>query len=242
MHLSMRCASAVSTSSNSVRPWRIRWRIPRHGPGCWTGASARWMTPAPMRSCAPGWTEMPETQLAAYLIGGIARAELPFVPQALFARTRAAHEFLLPPLPNQLFTRDTSCWVGKGVFVNPMHWPARRLEAANAAAVYRFHPRFKGTKFHTLFRRRARSLWQYLSLEGGDVMPLGNGVVLIGMGERSTPQAVTAICAPPVRTRCRHARHRRADAARSLLHASRHRLLFLRPRSRHHLPGCRRTG
>lgn len=133
--------------------------------------------------------EMPAQQLATYMIGGIARAELPFAPQSLFGRTRAPHEFILPPLPNQLFTRDTSCWVGNGVFVNPMHWPARQLEAANVAAVYGFHPRFKGAKFHHYFNA-AEEFAGGLSLEGGDVMPLGNGTVLIGMGERSTPQAV----------------------------------------------------
>ena len=46
----------------------------------------------------------------------------PFTPKGLYAVTRTEHEFILPPLPNQLFTRDSSCWVGKGVFVNPMYW------------------------------------------------------------------------------------------------------------------------
>ena len=134
--------------------------------------------------------EMNATQLAAYMIGGIARAELPFTPHSLFGMTRAAHEFVLPPLPNQLFTRDTSCWSGNGVFINPMHWPARQQEAANVAAVYGFHPRFKGAKFHKYFNAAEEQAGP-LSLEGGDFMPVGHGVVLIGMGERSTPQAVT---------------------------------------------------
>ncbi|GAN81620.1 arginine deiminase [Acidocella aminolytica] len=134
--------------------------------------------------------EMPPIELAKYMIGGIARAELPFTPHGLFSLTRAQHEFILPPLPNQLFTRDTSCWVGNGVFINPMHWPARQLEAANAAAIYTFHPRFKAAKFHKYFNAAEEHAGS-LSLEGGDVMPLGNGTVLIGMGERSTPQAVS---------------------------------------------------
>jgi arginine deiminase len=138
------------------------------------------------------WADtMPGTQLAAAMIGGIARAELPFTPQSLFGRTRALHEFLLPPLPNQLFTRDTSCWVGNGVFINPMHWPARQLEAANAAAIYKFHPRFSAANFHAYFNAADEKVNNTISLEGGDVMPLGNGIVLIGMGERSTPQAVS---------------------------------------------------
>ncbi len=71
-----------------------------------------------------------------------------------------------------------------------MYWPARRLEAINLAAVYRFHPRFKGESFQRYLDASEEHLGS-MSVEGGDVMPLGNGVVLIGMGERSTPQAVT---------------------------------------------------
>jgi arginine deiminase len=134
--------------------------------------------------------EMPAPQLAVFVIGGIARTELPFKPAGLFAATRSDHEFVLPPLPNQLFTRDSSCWVGKGVFINPMYWAARRPEAINLAAVYRFHPRFRGQDF-TRYLDASEEHIGNMSLEGGDVMPLGNGVVLIGMGERSTPQAVT---------------------------------------------------
>jgi arginine deiminase len=134
--------------------------------------------------------EMPAAELATYLIGGIARSELPFAPKGLFGMTRSQHEFILPPLPNQLFTRDSSCWVGKGVFVNPMYWPARRPEAINLSAVYRFHPRFINADFSRYLDASDEHPGN-MSVEGGDVMPVGNGTVLIGMGERSTPQAVT---------------------------------------------------
>jgi arginine deiminase len=134
--------------------------------------------------------EMPAVQLATYLVGGVARSELPFAPAGLFNITRAPHEFLLPPLPNQLFTRDSSCWVGKGVFINPMFWPARRPEAMNVSAMYLFHPRFKDADFTRYFDASDEHRGD-MSVEGGDVMMLADGVVLIGMGERSTPQAVT---------------------------------------------------
>jgi arginine deiminase len=134
--------------------------------------------------------EMSAVQLATYLVGGIARAELPFTPHGLFAVTREPQEFILPPLPNQLFTRDSSCWVGKGVFINPMYWPARRPEATNLSAMYRFHPRFKNADFTRYLDASEEHLGD-MSVEGGDVMMLADGVVLIGMGERSTPQTVT---------------------------------------------------
>ncbi len=134
--------------------------------------------------------ELPAAQLATFLVGGIARSELPFLPKGLFALTLSDHEFVLPPLPNQLFTRDSSCWVNNGVFVNPMFWPVRRLEALNVAAVYNHHPRFKDASF-THYLDASQEQLGIMSAEGGDVMPLADGVVLIGMGERSTPQAVT---------------------------------------------------
>ena len=138
-----------------------------------------------------GWlNEMPSDRLATYLVGGIARAELPFEPLGLTGRTLAPQDFVLPPLPNQLFTRDSSCWIYGGVSVNAMYWQARRPEAANVEAVYRFHPRFHSAGF--TFVSPEDSVVE-TSLEGGDVMPIGGGVVLIGMGERTTPQAVGAL-------------------------------------------------
>ncbi|OBQ62686.1 arginine deiminase [Mesorhizobium erdmanii] len=134
-----------------------------------------------------GWLkEMPSEQLSSYLVGGIARAELPFEPKGLTGRTLAPQDFVLPPLPNQLFTRDSSCWIYGSVSVNPMYWPARRPEAANVEAVYRFHPRLRDSGIPFV----SPALGTGTSLEGGDVMPIGGGTVLVGMGERTTPQAV----------------------------------------------------
>ncbi len=136
--------------------------------------------------------EMPAVELGRFLIGGIARAELPFTPSGLSGLTIAPHDFVLPPLPNQLFTRDSSCWIYGGVTINPMYWPARRPEAVNLAAVYKFHPRFVDADVVTWWDSTDQPPG-IATLEGGDVMPLANGVVLIGMGERTTPQAVAML-------------------------------------------------
>jgi arginine deiminase len=137
-----------------------------------------------------GWLDaLPSAELSAHLVGGVARAELPFAPAGLTGRSLAPGDFVLPPLPNQLFTRDSSCWIGDQVSVNTMFWPVRRPEALNVEAVYRFHPRFHGGNFG--FASDDSHCGS--SLEGGDVMPVGNGVVLVGMGERSTPQAAVAL-------------------------------------------------
>ncbi|WP_432283760.1 arginine deiminase [Aminobacter sp. BA135] len=135
-----------------------------------------------------GWLDpMPAEQLSSLLVGGIIRAELPFDPTGLTGKTLLAEDFVLPPLPNQLFTRDSSCWIYRSVSVNPMYWPARKPEAVNVEAVYRFHQRFRAAGVAFVAPEKPGL---NVSLEGGDVMPIGNGVVLVGMGERTTPQAV----------------------------------------------------
>jgi arginine deiminase len=140
-----------------------------------------------------GWLDdMPAIALGRLLIGGVARAELPFTPMGLVGRTMTPEAFVLPPLPNQLFTRDSSCWVYGGVGINAMYWPARRPEAANIAAIYRFHPHFAAAPFETWWDGSDGDPGGE-TLEGGDVMPLADGIVLIGMGERTTPKAVSAV-------------------------------------------------
>lgn len=135
------------------------------------------------------WLEgLPAARLAEHLIGGIARAELPFEPAGLLGRFSAPADLLMPPLPNTLFTRDNSCWVGDGVVLCPMYWPARRQETLLMAAIYRFHPQF-GSATRVWWGDPDRD-HGVASLEGGDVMPLGRGVVLVGMGERTSPQGV----------------------------------------------------
>jgi len=138
------------------------------------------------------WLEaLAPAHLADYLIGGVARVDLPFDVPGLLAGCARPSDFLLAPLPNTLFARDSTCWIGAGVVLCPMFWPARRAETLLTAAVYRFHPMFAG---------KVEPWWGdpdtdhgLASLEGGDLMVLGNGVVLIGMGERTSPQAVSQL-------------------------------------------------
>jgi arginine deiminase len=125
------------------------------------------------------------SELAEWLIGGMALHELPFVSSALAAQVPRADAFVLPPLPNHLFTRDTSAWIYGGVSVNAMAKPARRREAIHLAAIYRHHLLFAGA--HETW---SNGLAGPAELEGGDVLVIGRGAVLIGMGERTRPGAV----------------------------------------------------
>lgn len=134
--------------------------------------------------------------LAVHLIGGLAVDDLPeelLGGPALLARTTPdAREYLLPPLPNTLYTRDTTSWVYGGVTLNPLYFEARQEETLLMKAVYRFHPDLAGSRVwwgdpETDHRRE--------TVEGGDVMPVGNRTVLMGMGERTSRQGITSLAA-----------------------------------------------
>ncbi|RUM22953.1 arginine deiminase [Rhizobium vallis] len=138
----------------------------------------------------PWLDEMPATQLAAFMIGGIAISDLPDVSaKALMLSALPESDFVIPPIPNTLFQRDPSCWIYNGVTCNPMFWPARRAETLIQRAIYKFHPVFQGGDFQ-IWWGDSDNQFANASMEGGDVMPIGNGTVLIGMGERTTYQAV----------------------------------------------------
>ena len=136
--------------------------------------------------------EMPADELATRMTGGVTDLELPDELRSAIGRALRPTDFILPPLPNQLFTRDTSAWIHGGVTLNPMFWPARQLETLNVEAIYRFHPRFRDSGFKIWFGGSDHD-WGHARLEGGDIMPAGDGVVLIGMGERSTARAASML-------------------------------------------------
>jgi len=133
------------------------------------------------------------TTAAGHLIGGLTASELPTGSVGgLRLEVGGPQGFLLPPLPNHLFARDTSCWVYGGVSLNPMAMLARRRETANLEAIYRFHPSFGPEDLQPLFGGVDQD-WRSATIEGGDVLVIGRGAVMIGMGERTTPQAVESI-------------------------------------------------
>jgi arginine deiminase len=133
----------------------------------------------------------PET-VARHLIGGLTTAEVPGEEFGLKAAVDRDRGFLLPPLPNHLFARDTTCWIHDGVSLNPMAKPARRRETAHLEAIYRFHPMFADDGFQVWYGGAADD-HRSATIEGGDVLVIGGGWVLVGMGERTTPQAVEAL-------------------------------------------------
>ena len=142
--------------------------------------------------------ELPAERLAEFLIGGVAYQDVPNDVGGSFLsafRELDPAGFVLRPLPNTQFMRDNSSWIFHGVTLNPMYWPARRQETLLTTAVYKFHPAFADEKFDIWLGDAEGVARDHgaATLEGGDVMPIGKGTVVIGMGERSSHQAISQV-------------------------------------------------
>lgn len=143
------------------------------------------------------WLEsLSSRQQAEYLIGGVSVNDLP--PEvsgdvrALVRTAQGSFGFALQPLPNTQFTRDTTSWIYEGVTLNPMFWPARQQETLLATAIYKFHPLFAEAGVKVWLGDPDQNFGK-ATLEGGDVFPIGKGVLLMGMGERSSIQGITQL-------------------------------------------------
>jgi arginine deiminase len=133
---------------------------------------------------------MPPAELTSFLIGGVTRREfrqLAEEPRSIAFRSLDPDGFVLAPLPNLLYQRDTSCWIYHGVSVNAMHKRARMRETVYDEAIYQWHPMFAGGGFEIWYHGADSGP---ASLEGGDVLVLGQGAVMVGMSERTQPQSV----------------------------------------------------
>jgi arginine deiminase len=128
-------------------------------------------------------TGMSSADLARHLVAGVTFDELPFASDSIVARM--GRGYVAAPLPNTLFMRDTSAWIYGGVSVNTMAFPARIRESLHLRAIYEHHPIFTDAGFE---------FWSDgdgpMFLEGGDALVIGNGALLVGMGERTHPAAV----------------------------------------------------
>jgi len=125
-------------------------------------------------------------ELSHYLLGGLINEELGYQSLGLFCKTLMPYDFILPPLPNLLFMRDPSCWIADGVCINSMTFSVRKNEPIIMSAIYNYHPMFKKI-----------NIWQdlsisnhYPSMEGGDIQMLTPECLLIGISERTKPQAI----------------------------------------------------
>ncbi len=136
------------------------------------------------------FSQLSSQELTEHLIGGMTKRELlervP-EPSSVVVQALELDDLLLPPLPNHLFTRDTSAWIYDGVSINAMRKRARMRETIHYEAIYRWHPAFADAGFRTWAEGTDAG---QATTEGGDLLVLGRGAVLVGMSERTTPQGV----------------------------------------------------
>ncbi len=154
--------------------------------------------------------ELNPATLATHLIGGMTKGEAKtlggkdlFGRASLLGVTSEDDTFILPPLPNSLFTRDSSSWVYQGVSINTMYHQARHLESYNVGIIYHFHPMFQESDFQFWLPlleeedgcRFDAETFGRASIEGGDVMPIGNRTLLVGLSQRTTGQMIEQLAA-----------------------------------------------
>ncbi|GLW12115.1 arginine deiminase [Microtetraspora sp. NBRC 13810] len=160
----------------------------------------RWFGPLATDAIRNTLDAMSSAVLGAHLTGGITKREIAErgrAPKSIAFHSLAPDDFILQPLPNHVFTRDNSCWIRDGVAINSMRKKARKNETVNMEAIYRWHPLFAAGYdapaeggFHVWSPGSALGP---ATLEGGDVLVIGPRAVLIGLSERTRPQAVELI-------------------------------------------------
>jgi arginine deiminase len=153
----------------------------------------RWHGPLAAATLRASLAGLDSARLAEFLAGGITKreiAELGPEPKSIAFHSLDPDGFVLAPLPNLLYQRDTSCWIYRGVSINAMRRPARIRETVTDEAIYRWHPMFAQAQFDIWYHGADAAP---ASIEGGDVLVIGNGSVLVGMSERTTPQAVEVL-------------------------------------------------
>ena len=142
---------------------------------------------APLRELAES---VDGATMADYFIGGILKRDLQ-LPRgsSLLWDHLDDYDFVLTPLPNHLFQRDNTAFVYDGLSVHPMAKPARQRELVHSRAIWNFHPKFRDAGLH-FYYGNDDDHHQPATCEGGDILVIGNGAVMIGMGERTTPQGI----------------------------------------------------
>ena len=153
----------------------------------------RWQGPLAAATLRATMGGLDSPRLAQFLAGGITKREISEFgpePKSIAFHSLDPDGFVLPPLPNLLYQRDTSAWIYGGVSINAMRLKARMGETVYDEAIYRWHPMFAGAEFDTWYHGADA---EPATIEGGDILVIGHGAVLVGMSERTTPQAVELV-------------------------------------------------
>jgi arginine deiminase len=129
--------------------------------------------------------EVPAKQLVALLIEG-AEEETGPIGEAL-----NEVGFSLPPVPNLFFARDLGIVLGAHAVIGSMRHGARWSEELLIKTLFSFHPDFQNRGI--LYDGSEEKRLTY-NLEGGDVHPLRQDLLLVGFSARSSAAALDLLC------------------------------------------------
>lgn len=136
--------------------------------------------------------ELPPEDLADHLIGGLTVDEVPGAGAGFVGGLLGPTAFLVPPLPNAVFTRDPSAHLYGGRVLSPMHKPARQPERLLWRTMYANHPDLSGRPIW--YGEQAKDYFP-ATIEGGDILVLSDHAVAVGVSERTSPIAVENLAA-----------------------------------------------
>lgn len=125
-------------------------------------------------------------ELIKVTMAGIRKSQLPGYKKESLRSYIEDYPFVSDPMPNLYFTRDCACAIGNGISINRMKNEVRRREAIYIDFIFKYHPDYKDTEH--FYNREETS-----SLEGGDIMVLSDGVIAIGISERTEPDAIEVL-------------------------------------------------
>ncbi len=134
--------------------------------------------------------EMDAKKLTYHIIAGLTLREANLINKGLMGYVCNSEDFILPPHPNQYFTRDPSCWIGNGVCINRMQFKVRRGESLCFSVIYKYHPLFTKEKFNIWYDGTEND---HFPIEGGDVLILNKNTVIIGFSERTNINGVETL-------------------------------------------------
>lgn len=134
--------------------------------------------------------EMDAKRLAYHMIAGITSREANLTNKGLQGFVCSPDDFILPPHPNQYFTRDPSCWIGNGVCINRMQFKVRRGESICFGAIYKYNPLFQNDGFNIWYDGTEKDQFP---IEGGDVLVISKNCVMIGFSERTNINGVEVL-------------------------------------------------
>ena len=145
-------------------------------------------------ACEALVAQVEPSRLAELFIGGILKQDIDFpsAHQSLLWDSLGPEDFLLTPLPNHLFQRDNSAWIYGGVSINPMARTARKREIIHSRAIWNFHPTLAVSP-EQIWQGDDDAPHEPATIEGGDILTIGNGAIMVGLSERTTAQGISKL-------------------------------------------------